>query len=58
MLKISFMTRADSIFRLEQEIEGISRDMRAINPKLGWYKELSDRRAKLEAEIRSLEVAR
>lgn len=52
------MTRADSIFRLEQEIEGISRDMRAINPKLGWYKELSDRRAKLEAEIRSLEVAR
>lgn len=49
------MTRADSIFRLEQEIEGINRDMRAINPKLSLYQVLSERRTKLETEIKELE---
>jgi hypothetical protein len=45
------MSRADQIYRKEQEIDEINRDMRGINPKLSWYKELSDRRAKLEAEL-------
>jgi hypothetical protein len=50
------MSRADTIFRKEQEIEEINRDMRGINPKLAWYKELSDRRAKLESELAKLEL--
>lgn len=52
------MSRADIIFRKEQEIEEISRDMRAINPALNLYKVLSDRRAKLEAELKELEGAK
>ena len=48
------MSRADEIHRKEQEIEEINRDMRGINPKLSWYKELSARRARLEAAIKEL----
>lgn len=49
------MSRADDIFRKEQEIDAINRDMRGINPKLGWYKELSDRRAVLEIELEKMQ---
>jgi hypothetical protein len=49
------MSRSDTIFRKEQEIEEINRDMRAINPALNLYKVLSDRRAKLEAELAGME---
>ena len=48
------MSRADSIFRLEQEIEETNRDMRSINPALNLYKVLSDRRTVLEAELKGL----
>jgi hypothetical protein len=48
------MSRADDIHRKEQEIDDINRDMRGINPTLGWYKQLSDRRAKLEEELEQL----
>jgi hypothetical protein len=51
------MSRADDIHRKEQEVEEINRDMRGINPKLAWYKQLSDRRAVLEAELVKLELA-
>lgn len=51
------MSRADEIHRKEQEVEEINRDMRGINPKLAWYKELSDRRAVLEGELKELEAA-
>jgi hypothetical protein len=51
------MSRGDEIYRKEQEIEEINRDMRAINPTLNLYKVLSDRRAKLEAEMSELERA-
>jgi len=52
------MSRADDIYRKELEVEEINRDMRAINPALGLYKVLSDRRARIEAEIMELELAR
>jgi hypothetical protein len=52
------MSRADTIFRKEQEIDEINRDMRAINPALNMYKVLSDRRAVLEAELAQLDKER
>jgi hypothetical protein len=50
------MSRTDDIHRKQQEVEEINRDMRGINPKLGWYKELSDKRGRLEEELRKLEL--
>lgn len=49
------MSRADDIYRKEQEIDAVERDMRSINPTLNLYKILSDRRLRLEAELAKLE---
>ena len=51
------MSRTDEIHRKQQEVDEINRDMRGINPKLAWYKQLSDKRGRLEAEIKELEAA-